>query len=95
MKGAVEEKRFRKDLFFRIGSFIITLTLCGIKRGHSCSKMENYFMKFCKGRKKEEVITRSSGVDIGVRLAGNIRGLSNVIERAIIVSGDREGDSCQ
>ncbi len=90
LKEAVEEKRFRKDLFFRIGSFIITLPPLRDKR-EDIPVLINYFIeKFAKGGKKKRLSREAVESMVAYDWPGNIRELSNVIERAIIVSGDRE-----
>jgi len=90
LKEAAEEKRFRKDLFFRISSFIITLPPLRNKR-EDIPLLINYFMeKFAKGGKKKRLSREAMESMVAYDWPGNIRELSNVIERAIIVSGDRE-----
>ena len=90
LKEAAEEKRFRKDLFFRISSFIITLPPLRDKR-EGIPLLINYFMeKFAKGGKKKRLSRETMESIMAYDWPGNIRELSNVIERAIIVSGDRE-----
>ncbi|MGD9579702.1 MAG: sigma-54-dependent transcriptional regulator [Syntrophorhabdus sp.] len=90
LKEAVEEKRFRKDLFFRISSFIITLPPLRDKR-EDIPVLINYFIeKFAKGGKKKRLSREAVESMVAYDWPGNIRELSNVIERAIIVSGDRE-----
>lgn len=90
LKEAVDEKRFRKDLFFRISSFIITLPPLQDKR-EDIPVLINYFIeKFAKGGKKKRLSREAVESMVAYDWPGNIRELSNVIERAIIVSGDRE-----
>lgn len=90
LKEAVDEKRFRKDLFFRISSFIITLPPLRDKR-EDIPVLINYFIeKFAKGGKKKRLSREAVESMVAYDWPGNIRELSNVIERAIIVSGDRE-----
>lgn len=90
LKEAAEEKRFRKDLFFRISSFIITLPPLRDKR-EDIPLLINYFMeKFAKGGKKKRLSREAMESIVAYDWPGNIRELSNVIERAIIVSGDRD-----
>ncbi len=90
LKEAVEEKRFRKDLFFRIGSFIITLPPLRDKR-EDIPVLINYFIENIeKGGKKKRLSREAVESMVAYDWPGNIRELSNVIERAIIVSGDRE-----
>ncbi len=90
LKEAAEEKKFRKDLFFRISSFIITLPPLRNKR-EDIPLLINYFLeKFARGRKKKRLSREAMEIIIAYDWPGNVRELSNVIERAIIVSGDAE-----
>ena len=90
LKDAVEQKKFRKDLFFRISSFIITLPPLRDKR-EDISFLVSYFLdKFAKGGKKKRFSREAMEILITYDWPGNVRELSNVVERAIIVSNDRE-----
>jgi DNA-binding NtrC family response regulator len=90
LKEAVEEKKFRKDLFFRISSFIVTLPPLRDKR-EGISSLVSYFLdKFAKGGKKKRFSQEAMEIVITYDWPGNVRELSNVVERAIIVSIDRE-----
>jgi len=90
LKEASEEKKFRKDLYFRISSFIITLPPLRDKR-EDITLLINYFLeKFAKGGKKKRLSREATEIIIAYDWPGNVRELSNVIERAIIVSSDRD-----
>lgn len=90
LKEASEEKKFRKDLYFRISSFIITLPPLRDKR-EDITLLINYFLeKFAKGGKKKRLSREATEIIISYDWPGNVRELSNVIERAIIVSSDRD-----
>jgi len=90
LKEAAEEKKFRKDLFFRISSFIITLPPLRNKR-EDIPLLINYFLeKFARGGKKKRLSREAMEIIVAYDWPGNVRELSNVIERAIIVSGDAE-----
>ena len=90
LKEAAEEKKFRKDLYFRISSFIITLPPLRDKR-EDITLLINYFLeKFAKGGKKKRLSREATEIIISYDWPGNVRELSNVIERAIIVSSDRD-----
>ena len=90
LKEAAEEKKFRKDLYFRISSFIITLPPLRDKR-EDITLLINYFLeKFAKGGKKKRLSREATEIIIAYDWPGNVRELSNVIERAIIVSSDRD-----
>ncbi len=90
LKEAAEEKKFRKDLFFRISTFIITLPPLREKR-EDISLLVSYFLdKFSRGGKKKRFSREAIEILMAYDWPGNVRELSNVIERAIIVSNDRD-----
>ena len=90
LKEATEENKFRKDLFFRISSFIITLPPLRNKREDISLLINHFLKKFAKSGKKKRFSREASDIIIAYDWPGNVRELSNVVERAIIVSGDRE-----
>ena len=90
LKEAAEEKKFRKDLFFRISTFIITLPPLRQKR-EDISLLVSYFLdKLSRGGKKKRFSREALEILMAYDWPGNVRELSNVIERAIIVSNDRD-----
>lgn len=90
LRGAADEKQFRKDLFFRISSFIISLPPLKDKR-EDISLLVSYFLnKFSRGGKKKRFSREAMEILMAYDWPGNVRELSNVVERAIIVSNERE-----
>lgn len=77
----VEEGRFRKDLFYRINVFTISLPPLR-QRGNDVARLANHFVDQFSGRTKtlaseaEAILCRHSW-------PGNVRELKNVIERAV------------
>lgn len=89
LNEAAEEKQFRRDLFFRISSFVINLPPLRSKRG-DVPLLVNYFLeKFFRGGKKKHFSREAMELLMAYDWPGNVRELSNVVERAIIVSNDR------
>jgi DNA-binding NtrC family response regulator len=89
LNEAAQEKQFRKDLFFRISSFIINLPPLRNKR-EDIPHLVNYFLdKFSRGGKKKHFSREAMEILLAYDWPGNVRELSNVVERAIIVSNDR------
>jgi two-component system response regulator AtoC len=90
LKEATEQNKFRKDLFFRISTFIISLPALREKR-EDIPLLTSYFLdKFSRGGKKKWFSREAGETVMTYDWPGNVRELSNVIERAIIVSGDRD-----
>lgn len=89
LNEAAEEKQFRRDLFFRISSFVINLPPLRSKR-EDVPLLVNYFLeKFFRGGKKKRFSREAMEILMAYDWPGNVRELSNVVERAIIVSNDR------
>jgi len=90
LKEAAEEKQFRKDLFFRISSFIINLPPLRDKRGDIPLLVSYFLDKFSRAGKRKRFSLGAMEILLAYDWPGNVRELANVIERATIVSGDRE-----
>ncbi len=85
----VEAGRFRKDLFFRINAFVINLPPLREKT-QDIPVLADYFLhKFTKGWKKKCLSSDALQLLVCYRWPGNVRELANVIERAVLLSGDR------
>ena len=90
LNEAAEEKQFRRDLFFRISSFVINLPPLRSKR-EDIPLLVSYFLeKFSRGGKKKHLSREAMEILVAYDWPGNVRELSNVVERAIIVSNDRK-----
>jgi DNA-binding NtrC family response regulator len=90
LNEAAQEKQFRKDLFFRISSFIINLPPLREKR-EDIPLLVSYFLdKFSRSGKKKHFSREAMEILMAYDWPGNVRELSNVVERATIVSIDRE-----
>ena len=89
---AVNEGRFREDLFYRLN--VIPLTLPPLRqRKADIGLLAEYFMqKYCgiNGRSLEGFSKEALDQLHGSRWRGNIRELENVMERAVLIcTGDR------
>jgi two-component system, NtrC family, response regulator AtoC len=85
----VETNRFRKDLFYRLNTFIITIPpLRG--RTDDIAMLTEYFMeKFARGDEKKRISRMAMDLLTEYQWPGNVRELANVLERAILISGNR------
>ncbi len=85
----VKEKRFRKDLFFRLNTFIITLPPLR-DRGDDIPLLAEYFLgKFARGGERKSLSKDAMRLLVDYRWPGNVRELANVVERAVLLSADR------
>jgi two-component system, NtrC family, response regulator AtoC len=89
LENEVKEKRFRKDLFFRLNTFIITLPPLRERRD-DIPLLADYFLgKFARGAAKKLLSREAMDVLKGYRWPGNVRELANVMERAVLLCGAR------
>ena len=88
LETAVEEGRFRNDLYFRID--VIQINLPPLRaRGADALLLAQHFIEVCAARAKKQVLGISEGVGeklLGYSWPGNVRELRNVIERAVALT---------
>jgi DNA-binding NtrC family response regulator len=86
----VETSRFRKDLFYRLNTFIITIPpLRG--RKDDIPIIAEYFMdKFSRGNGRKIITKPVMDLLMEYQWPGNVRELANVLERATLISGQRK-----
>ena len=91
LKAETEEKRFRKDLFFRINAFTITLPPLR-ERIEDIHLLAHYYVeKFTReGKQKKRLSQESLRLLTSYDWPGNVRELANVVERSFLLSGSRE-----
>jgi PAS domain S-box-containing protein len=88
---AVEEGRFRKDLYYRLNVFNLHLSPLRERKEDIPALMNHFVEKYCRILKREidlvpdQVIARLLGHD----WPGNIRELENVIQRAVLLAQNR------
>lgn len=87
LKTEAEKGSFRKDLFYRLNSFIISLPPLR-ERKEDIEELATFFLKNSDKLKKNVVNISPDFMDIlnSYSWPGNIRELKNVVERAIILS---------
>ncbi|MEJ5165613.1 MAG: sigma-54 dependent transcriptional regulator [Thermoanaerobaculia bacterium] len=88
LKKAVEEGRFREDLFYRINIFPITIPPLRNRTSDIPLLVEHFISKYSKefGKKKPKVHPEAMKKMLSYHWPGNVRELENAIERAIILS---------
>jgi transcriptional regulator with PAS, ATPase and Fis domain len=85
----IEAGRFRKDLFYRLNTFIITVPPLR-ERKEDIPVLAGYFMeKHARGGIKKVIAKPTMDLLRDYPWPGNVRELANVLERAILISGDR------
>ncbi len=90
LEAEVEAGSFRRDLFFRLNVFQITIAPLR-DRGDDVLELARHFIGTLNpvlGRRVEGLSSRAEELISGYRWPGNVRELRNVIEGAMIVAGD-------
>jgi two-component system response regulator AtoC len=85
----IETNRFRKDLFYRLNTIVITVPPLR-ERKDDIPVLTEYFMKkHARGGVTKSISKETMGLLMDYPWPGNVRELANVLERATLVSGDR------
>lgn len=86
----IETNRFRKDLFYRLNTFVITMPPL-IERADDITLLANYFMeKHTAGGRKKSISRHAMDTLLKYSWPGNVRELANALERAVLVSAERD-----
>lgn len=86
----IETNRFRKDLFYRLNTFVIKMPPL-FERTDDIPLLANYFIeKHTVGGKRKSISKHVMDILVSYSWPGNVRELANALERAVLVSVDRE-----
>jgi transcriptional regulator with GAF, ATPase, and Fis domain len=90
LKVAVDEGRFRKDLYYRLNVFPILIPPLRERRADIPLLLENLLRELCQrhGRQVSGVTNRAMQALLTHQWPGNIRELENVLERGIILADE-------
>jgi two-component system response regulator PilR (NtrC family) len=90
LRRAVEEGRFREDLFYRLNVIAIQLPPLRQRKEDIPSLVNHFVEKYCRenGRTQAEVTPEALQVLLDYDWPGNVRELENVIERGVVLSVD-------
>lgn len=87
LEKAVEEKKFREDLYYRLNVFPIRIPPLGERREDIPLLAEFFINKYCNEMKTPVKSVSKDAIDalMNYRWKGNVRELENTIERAVIL----------
>ncbi|HZV47371.1 MAG TPA: sigma-54 dependent transcriptional regulator [Thermodesulfovibrionales bacterium] len=87
LEKAVEEKKFREDLFYRLNVFPVRVPPLRERKGDIPLLVEYFINKYCNEMKTPVKNVSKEALDIlmGYHWKGNVRELGNTIERAVIL----------
>ena len=87
LQEAVQQKRFREDLFFRLS--VVPVTIPPLRERHADLRLlaRHFLNRFGREFKKEDLVLSESALKLveSYRWPGNVRELQNCIERAVIM----------
>ena len=85
----VKANRFRKDLFYRLNTFVIQVPPLRDRKDDIPILTEYFLEKHARKGSRKAVSKQAMNLLVGYHWPGNVRELANVIERAILISADR------
>jgi two-component system, NtrC family, response regulator AtoC len=85
----VETSRFRKDLYYRLNTFTIVVPPLRERKSDIIILAEYFMEKHARGDKKKMISKQAMDLLMDYDWPGNVRELANVLERAILISGNR------
>ncbi len=89
IEDEVKENRFRKDLFYRLNTFMIQIPPLRDRKDDIPILAEYFMKKHAKKGRKKVVSKRAMELLIEYYWPGNVRELANVLERAVLISTER------
>jgi two-component system response regulator PilR (NtrC family) len=92
LKALTREGRFREDLFYRLNVILVQLPSLRERKEDIPLLVQHFLDKFTEESRKLSMILTPDAMDrlMSYDWPGNIRELENVIERAVVLCGDRE-----
>ena len=90
LRQAVEDGRFREDLFYRLNVIAVQLPPLRARKEDIPALVTHFVDKYAaeNGREKAEVTPEAMQVLLDYDWPGNVRELENVIERGVVLSTD-------
>lgn len=86
----VKANRFRKDLFYRLNTFVIQVPPLRDRKDDIPILTEYFLEKHARKGIRKIVSRQAMNLLMDYHWPGNVRELANVIERAILISADRD-----
>ena len=85
----VKANRFRKDLFYRLNTFVIQVPPLRDRKDDIPILTKYFLEKHARKGSRKAVSKQAMNLLVAYHWPGNVRELANVIERAILISADR------
>ncbi|MCL1077013.1 sigma-54-dependent Fis family transcriptional regulator [Parashewanella spongiae] len=97
LSHAIEQGEFRQDLYYRLNTFVITLPALR-NRQQDILPLANMFIEMFAHKYNKSLMTMSAAAETQLlthEWAGNVRELSHVIERAVLINSANKIDTQQ
>ncbi|HWB18028.1 MAG TPA: sigma-54 dependent transcriptional regulator [Vicinamibacterales bacterium] len=94
LRAMTREGRFREDLYYRLNVIFVQLPALRERKDDIPLLVQHFLDKFVEESRKPPMILTPAAMDrlMSYDWPGNVRELENVIERAVVLCGDREID---
>jgi DNA-binding NtrC family response regulator len=86
----MKENRFRKDLFYRLNTFVIQVPPLRERKSDIPVLAEYFLTKHARKGGRKTVSKQAMQFLVDYHWPGNVRELANVLERAILISANRD-----
>lgn len=88
MKEAIEQKKIREDLYFRVNVMPIHIPPLRERKEDILPLAEYFLVKHCQDNHKERITLSKEAKDLllAYEWPGNVRELANIIERAVVLN---------
>lgn len=90
LEQEVNEKSFRKDLFYRLNGFTIVVPPLRERREDIPLLVEYFLRKFLKGGREKTITGPAMELLMDYSWPGNVRELANAVERVVLISANRD-----
>ncbi|HEY3277953.1 MAG TPA: sigma 54-interacting transcriptional regulator [Syntrophorhabdaceae bacterium] len=89
LEEEVKEKNFRKDLFYRLNAFTIVVPPLRERKDDIPLLVDHFLQKLARGGRKKILSPEVTDLLMDYSWPGNVRELANVLERMVLISGNR------
>ena len=89
IEDEMKENRFRKDLFYRLNTFMIQIPPLRDRKDDIPILAEYFMEKHARKRSRKAVSKQAMNLLVDYHWPGNVRELANVLERAVLISAER------
>jgi len=88
LQKSIAEKKFRKDLFYRLDTVTISIPPLRERREDIPFLVDFFVKKYCLENEKEEIVVPAEALEAFMKYdwPGNVRELENVVQRGVVMA---------